>query len=465
MPPEGDGTGTRRAALLVWIAAIVSVAYAAPLEPKQAQELLSRLMSADPARRSTARAGLTASGDRSLIPHLVDALFFAPVEAKPDIVACLEELSGAHLGSRYRYWVEYVGGHEGDHPKQGYRAWKAALYSKIDPAFARFLDPLQPLLIRPEEIVWGGVRKDGIPALKNPKTIPASDARFLAESETVFAVGFHGEYRAYPQRILDWHEMVNDSVGGTPFAISYCTLCGSAVAYATRRPDGSTLVFGSSGLLYRSNKLMYDEGTLSLWSNLTGEPIGGPLAGRGIALPILPVTVTSWKEWKARHPESTVASLETGYDRDYSVGAAYGKYFASPETMFPVWKRSDALEAKEWVYALRVGAAAKAYPLAVLFRERVVNDRVGSSTVVLFADPNSGAVRAYARGEHLYAEGPTPDTLVEPATGVVWKVREESLTPASGPPVHLGRQPGHRAYWFGWYAFFPDTALYEGCEK
>ncbi len=441
----------------------LSISEAAPLEANKAWELLTRLLSPDEAARATARVGLIRSKDRSLIPALVDGLFFASPEARRDVVLCLEGLSGERLGPHYRYWFEYIGGHEEIHPAPWYRRWKAALFARIDPAFARFLDPSVPMWIRPEEILWGGVRKDGIPALKKPKAIAAEQATFLTDSELVFGIGLKGEYRAYPQRILDWHEMANDVVGGEPFALSYCTLCGSAIAYSTRLPDGRTLTFGSSGLLYRSNKLMYDENTLSLWSNLTGEPVVGALVGREIRLKVLPLTVTTWKDWRARHPETTVVSLDTGHKRDYSPGAAYGKYFASPETMFPVWKKDLTLEPKIWIYGLRRGAAAKAYPLEILFRERVVNDTIGREEVVLVADRETGSVRSYARQGRDFAEGPSPLTLVEPASRVLWKIEEEALRAEAADLAPLPRVPGHRAYWFGWYAFFPETMLYEGC--
>jgi hypothetical protein len=319
--------------------------------------------------------------------------------------------------------------------------------------------------IRPEEIVWGGVRKDGIPALKDPGVVPASRADFVGDSETVFGVGFGGEYRAYPQRILDWHEMANDSLGGQSFALTYCTLCGAAIADATRLADGRTLTFGSSGLLYRSNKLMYDDQTLSLWSSLTGEPVSGPLVPSGIRLPILPLTVTSWREWRHRHPDTTVLSPETGHKRDYSAGAAYGGYFASPDTMFPVWKRDVRLEPKAWVYALRSGGTARAYPLEVLFAERVVNDRVGALPIVLVARSESQSVRAYLRAGREFAEGTSEGELVDPADGAVFRIDEEALVsdPPGGP--RFPRYAGHRAYWFGWYAFFPETELYEGCPR
>lgn len=427
-------------------------------------DLLHRLIGRDAAARAAARNVIVDSGDRRWIPALVDALFFATAEVRPDVVLCLERLSGEKLGARYRYWVEYVGGREEIRPRAGYREWKASLFARIDPAFGRFLDPSREIAIRAEEIVWGGVRKDEIPALRNPKSVSAADASFLADGETVFGIALGGHYRAYPQRILDWHEMANDRLGERPFTISYCTLCGAAIAYATETSGGGTYLFGSSGLLYRSNKLMYDEATLSLWSNLTGQPVAGPLLGKGISLPLLPLTVTTWKEWRTRHPGTTVVGIDTGFRRDYTPGAAYGRYFASPDTMFPVWKRDGAREPKTWIYGLRQGIAARAYDIETLFLERVVNDRVGSVSVVLVADPSSGSVRSYERRDRVFAEGASPVELVLPETGERWRVEEEALVPVSPGAAPLARYPGHRAFWFGWYAFFPETSVYEGCN-
>jgi len=306
-----------RALRAVGLALFTLVFASSPVFPQSSNELLARLIGEDIARQGTARVAIMRSRDRSLIPALVDALFFAPAAARNDVVACLEELSGERLGPHYRYWVEWVGGHGEICPHDGYRAWKASLFARIDPAFGSFLDPGRPLAIRAEEIVWGGVKKDGLPALKSPRAISLREAGAFSDSEVVFGVAFGGQFRAYPQRILDWHEMVNDVVGGQPFMISYCTLCGSAVAYGTRFPDGHVLAFGSSGLLYRSNKLMYDEQTLSLWSNLTGEAVAGPLLSPGTRLPMLALTVTRWKDWRTLHPETTILARETGYRRDY----------------------------------------------------------------------------------------------------------------------------------------------------
>jgi len=145
----------------------------------------------------------------------------------------------------------------------------------------------------------------------------------------------NGEARAYPKRILAWHELARDRVGGVELAIVYCTLCGTVIPYEAMA-GGKLRVLGTSGFLYRSNKLMFDEETKSLWSTLEGRPVIGPLAGSGVELRYRPVVTTTWGEWRAAHPGTTVLSLDTGHQRDYSEGAAYREYFGTDELMFQV---------------------------------------------------------------------------------------------------------------------------------
>jgi hypothetical protein len=136
-------------------------------------------------------------------------------------VPALESLTGAKLGDDWFKWVEWLQQHEEIHPNRSFLAWKANMYSRIDPAFENFLYPGVPYRIRIEEIVWGGVRKDGIPALTNPKHVQSTEATYLTPQELVFGVSINGDNRAYPLRILDWHEMFNDVVGGKPVTLSY----------------------------------------------------------------------------------------------------------------------------------------------------------------------------------------------------------------------------------------------------
>lgn len=428
------------------------------LEPDEAYQLIEQLFSERGSVRRAARERLIASGDRSMVPALVEVLFFSAA-GRDDANRILQKLLAEKHDGSFHAWLETIGRREDIKPKPGYVAFKARQYARIDPAFADFLKEEHPRTIRVEEIVWGGVRKDGIPALRNPKRIPASQASYLTDDEMVFGVSLEGQTRAYPLRILDWHEMANDMVGGRTVSLAYCTLCGSGILFDTTLADGETYTFGSSGLLYRSNKLMYDHQTQSLWSHLHGEPVMGPLVGKGKKLPILPLTMTTWGEWRRRHPQTEVLSLDTGYRRNYTPGAAYGSYFRSPDTMFPVWKKApEVLKTKDWVFAIEVNGTRKAYPLRVLMAKPVLNDIVNGSNVVLISDPSSEAVRAYVTGGRRFrAAG--PDRLIDEKSGEAFRVEEEFLAGENGQ-IRLPRAAGHRAYWFGWYAFYPGTELY-----
>lgn len=386
-------------------------------------------------------------------------------------IIALETLSGQSFGEDWPAWIEWYGA-TSLVPPPGFTGWKGKILGGIDPAFDAFLQDDLPSVIRVEEIQWGGVVVDGIPALKNATMIPASEAGYITPEEPVFGISINGDHRAYPLRILDWHEMANDVVGGVPLSLAYCTLCGAGIAFDGRASNGETYTFGSSGFLFRSNKLMYDHQTRTLWNQITGEPVLGELVGKGITLNLLPVVVTSWEAWLEQHPDTKVLSIDTGYQRIYEPGAAYGSYFASDETMFPVWQRSQLLETKDRVYALQVDGLPKAYPLKILIEEIVVNDVIGDTSLVLIASRGDltvrssgslttynagGEVRAYDRGSETFIPGPDDSTVLD-SQGNGWQVTEEALV---GPNGELApRVNGHLAYWFGWYSFFPKTLLY-----
>jgi hypothetical protein len=327
-----------------------------------------------------------------------------------------------------------------------------------------------------EEIQWGGVAVDGIPALDNAQMVSPEEATYLLPTEPVFGVAINGDERAYLLRIMDWHEMANDVVGGVPMSLAYCTLCGAGIAFDGRASDGQTYDFGSSGFLYRSNKLMYDRQTRTLWNQLTGEPVLGELVDEDLELTLLPVVLTMWEDWQMQHPDTKVLSLETGYERFYQPGAAYGDYFSSSSTMFPVWQRGELLDTKDRIYALRIDGTPKAYPLNDLALEGVINDQIGDSNLVLVANRGrvmvrgenlrvgevlyeaGGEVRAYDRGDEVFSPGEDPDVIFD-SQGREWQVTEEALLSPDGEVAP--RINGHLAYWFGWFAFFPNTLVYD----
>jgi hypothetical protein len=456
-----------------------------PIRDDELTEIMYVLSDEPPARVRAALARIVATDDQRYIPVLIELYRFNQLGLvgsfpRQEYIDALESLTGQPLGLSWPAWVEWYGQTDLE-PPPGFTTWKGRKLILIDPGFGEFLRSDHPSRIRVEEIQWGGVRVDGIPALDNPALLPADEADYLDPQDAVFGLYINGEARAYPLRILDWHEMANDVVGGVPVSLAYCTLCGAAIAFDGRGPDGRIYTFGSSGFLYRSNKLMYDRQTRTLWNQLTGEPVLGRLADQAdLRLDLLPVVLTTWGEWLTHHPNSLVLDVRTDFSRDYRAGAAYGDYFAAEETMFPVWQRSELLDTKEQVYAVRIDGIPKAYPIQALVEATVLNDGVvmgdGSETAVVLIAPRDqilidgqsrragsvtyspGAeVRAYERGNHTFSPGPDENTLLD-ENGRVWQISEEALNSPDGE--RLARLDGHLAYWFGWFAFFPNSQVY-----
>lgn len=413
----------------------------------------------NPLRQIEALKAIAARGNPDVAHALVDMLGFFPFIAD-EIVAALRAVTGDDPGDDRKAWMLWMQMHPDIASFPDYDRFKGWIYSFIDPDFARFIHPGVSHDIRLEEVTWGGVAKDGIPALDNPTLIAAADADYLTDGELVFGVSIGGDVRAYPLRVMDWHEMFNDVVGGVPVSLAYCTLCGSGILYETA-VDGrdEPFTFGSSGFLYRSNKLMYDRQTNSLWNQFTGEPVVGALAGSGVRLEARPVTIATWEEWRARHPDTRVLSLETGFERDYTPGQPYGDYFASPDLMFPVALIDERLPPKAQVFVLRADAGQKAWPISAFSDEPVINDRIGDFPVVLVGDPATRTVRAYETGGLGFQAADGAAALVG-SDGSEWSVGEDALT---GPgEARLARLPGHIAYWFAWAQFFPDSPVYGG---
>jgi hypothetical protein len=446
----------------------------------EVDSLLGLLLSEEQEDKDLALNQILETEDDRFIAVLIELMRAAqigliPLADYPAAADALEALSGQQFGRDYPAWIEWYGSSDLT-PPPGFTGWKGRLLSGIDPRFAGFLKDEYPSRIRVEEIQWGGVLVDGIPALENPEMISSDQANYLESGEPVFGIAINGEARAYPLRIMDWHEMANDVVGGVPVSLAYCTLCGAGIAFDGRAPDGNVYTFGSSGFLYRSNKLMYDRETGTLWNQLTGEPVLGELAAGDLRLSILPIVLTSWSDWLAQHPDTQVLSLDTGYQRPYELGAAYGDYFSYDDTMFPVWQRSDELPAKSRVYALYLDGVPKAYALDRLVEEEVVNDTVGETSIVLVAQrgtievegfnqragnvayDSGGEVRVFDKGAHKFSPGSQVGTLLD-EEGNAWQVSEEKLIGPEGETAD--RVSGHLAYWFGWFAFFPNTLVFK----
>ena len=400
----------------------------------------------------------------ALILDLVRVVQIRP-NAKPiltRLLRFLEAQTGQRFGGDLNRWRKWMWSFS-YRPHPDYSRFKGILYAAIDPRMRGFFPPDAESLIRLDEVDWGGVQVNGIPPLNYPNRLSVSQAGYLKGSHVVFGISVQGEARAYPKRILAWHEMARDRVGGVELTIVYCTLCGTVIPYESST-GGKLRRFGTSGLLYRSNKLMFDEETMSLWSSLEGKPVVGNLVGSSLKLRRLPVVTTTWGEWKSEHPDTTVLSVDTGHERDYSEDAAYRRYFSTDQLMFPVSETDKRLKNKEEVLAMVLESDSVRHhpvPLAVaarfLEKHRLYQTEIAGQQIAIVTS-RKGANRVYfsqgQRFKRLIGAG-----RLEDADGRIWRVTEDALVLQADSNVLLPRLPAHRAFWFGWYAQYPNTKL------
>lgn len=235
-----------------------------------------------------------------------------------------------------------------------------------------------------------------------------------------------------------------------------------------REVDGQVLEFATPWFMHRANKMMHDRQTKTMWQQFLGEPIVGPLVDSGLTLEVLPVVVTSWGEWLAAHPDTTVLSDDTGvypkwaYRPEEDSGSGYYAYRLSPQAMFPTWRRSELLPEKVEVLGLRINGQPKAYLLTALHEAAILNDTLGGQNVVVVSSGPVGG-RVYERGDHTFTLPAEPDAAA-PALldeqGRSWRMEEDALVLEGAPDEWLARIQSNIAYWFGWYLFHPTTAVY-----
>ena len=438
---------------------VVPTTVAQPIDPdsQQALGVVLQLVSGERSLEEEAFEFLDQQWRPGFAPMLLELIYLVrDPYVRSRATGLVEKKTGQKLGGDFDAWYAWLWQQEPlDHPY--YADFKSALYGLVDPKFKAYFASQRTAEIRLDEVRWGGVVQDGIPPLRRPKMIAVREADYLRDGDIVFGLEVEGDARAYPKRILAWHEMFVDTVGGVPVAGVYCTLCGSMILYETVH-DGVEHHLGTSGFLYRSNKLMYDRDTQSLWNTIWGRPVIGPLAEEDIELARRSVVTTTWGEWRRRHPDTQVLSLDTGHVRDYSEGAAYREYFATDELMFNVPELDRRLRNKAEVLAL-VFEQHPDEPLAIaakyLSKNRLYHDRVGDLPFVVLTD-RSGANRAYATNGLRFASWDEDRTAVD-QNGVSWNLSEDRLVSAEGGV--LERLPGHRAFWFGWYSAYPQTRL------
>ena len=265
------------------------------------------------------------------------------------------------------------------------------------------------------------VPKDAIPPLDSPRYETATEAIWLNDNDIVLGVEFDGDARAYPIKILNWHEIVNEKVGEKDIVVTYCPLCRSGVVF-DRHLGGRLLTFGNTGALYESDLVMYDRETESYWFQVAGRAIKGPL--RGKELSVLPSYLATWKEWHELYPATSILSRNTGFRRNYDSDPYRGYDAPQSPPAFPVSISDDRLPPKEKVIGILVNGVAKAYPVK-LAQGKILQDEIAGQRIEIVGDEEGISARIFYVGADIR----------EPAPQVF-------------------------TFWFAWFAAHPNTLIF-----
>jgi hypothetical protein len=314
-----------------------------------------------------------------------------------------------------------------------------------------------------DEIFDGGPGKDGIPALTNPDFIAGSEADYLEDEDLVLGFVSGDEARAYPHKILDWHEIINDRLDETYISVTYCPLTGTGIGW-NREINGEHTTFGVSGLLYNSNLIPYDRKTDSNWSQIRLDCVNGEL--KGTRIETFPLAETTWKTWKEMYPDTRVLSTRTGHNRDYG-RYPYGRYRTDHDYLiFPVSNEDDRLPAKERVHGIVYSGQVRVYPFSEFQDQlQVIEEMLGDKNLVIAGsakdnfivsflnDPGDGSTLSFMAVQDQY-----PVVLTD-TEGNSWDIQGRAVDgPRKG--TRLIAAPSFMGYWFSFAAFYPGVTIY-----
>jgi hypothetical protein len=336
-----------------------------------------------------------------------------------------------------------------------------------------------PSALVPEDELVEVLAPDSIPSIDDPRFVPPGQASWLAGQEPVISVELGPDARAYPVQILTFHEIVNDVVGGTPVAVTYCPLCNSAVVFR-REAQGRLLEFGTSGKLYRSALVMYDRQTESLWTHFDGTAISGPLAGTRLEL--VPSQLLSFAQWRAEYPDGRVLSRDTGHQPPYGENPyAYYDSREEPHPSFFEPPEQGDLPALARVVGVSLPSGEVAYPYTSLAGPAgagVIQDRE-RDLVVFWQDQVASALDApeIAEGRDVGSSGVfvpraggrrlsfevRGGEIADRETGSTWTLAGRA---AAGPMegARLESIAHLDSFWFAWFAYYPETDVYRSVD-
>lgn len=311
-------------------------------------------------------------------------------------------------------------------------------------------------LVPEHEVIDGGPGRDGIPSIDSPEFAPAHETDFIPAERRVLGIKHHGEIRAYPIQILDWHEIVNDEYNGTSVTVTYCPLTATGIAWIPRK--GSE--FGTSGRIFRNNLVAYDRKTESLWVQMRLRSVNGPRIGDNIEP--LNIIETTWETWKKMYPNSDVLTTNTGYSRNYQ-SYTYGEDYAENHniTLFPTMYRKDTrLKAKTRVHGIiaddkpEENSTVRVYEIGKFGDDiEVYHDTLADKKYVIIGSSSLDFTIAYKstlRNGTKLSFSPVQDELpivMEDQEGNKWDVFGKAIEgPRTGQRLRTAKS--YSGYWF-----------------
>lgn len=317
----------------------------------------------------------------------------------------------------------------------------------------------------------GGPPPDGIPSIDEPRFTAVDEVDWVADDEAVLSIEVNGDVRAYPVQILIWHEIVNDTVGGEPVAVTYCPLCNTALGF-DRRVEGRVVTFGTSGLLWNSALVMYDRQTESLWSHVTGVALAGVLTG--VELERYPVATVPFGVWREAHPDGIVLDRDTGNPRDYGRNPYPGYDSIDNDPFLFEGEVDGRYTAMTRMVGVDRDGSAIAVPLDALRDARVVTTDLAGEPLVVWWQPGTasplddsevadgddiGATGVFSlAGRDLTFSTDGDDGFVDAETGSRWNLLGRAVEgPLAGE--QLTAVPHVDTFWFAWSVFRPETTV------
>ncbi|MSP21525.1 MAG: DUF3179 domain-containing protein [Dehalococcoidia bacterium] len=398
-----------------------------------------------------------ASGDRRFVAPLID-MRSLDVGWATEVTQALTALTGERFESDAS-WYDWLAAN----PQpliEDYARWKGRLLAFIDPVYAAMLGSTVPTGVRPELMMWAGLRPGELPRLDAPPTVDKDDAGYLEAADAVYALQLGGIAKAYPRRLFTWHPVVQDQVGGIPVVIAYCGPCEAASAFSPL-VGGRAVRFRDAGLWLDGRPLLLDEQSGTVWDAFSGRAVLGPLAAGGVTLDRRPLVTTSWGEWSGAHPATGVLSLGTGFARDYSTATQRSRD-AAQLARFPTLTPLDGrLPPTTRVLGIVTGNEARAYVLDEARAKRIAVDTLGGERFLLLSPGGARAVRVYRPGSLNLTEFRDDFTAIgsDGRPGDRWWVREQALVSQLDGRTHEAAA-WTESTWGAWASAYPNTSIW-----